>query len=652
MATPSTADEIRARYNVRGQLTPDREVALEELAERRVRSLLRRVVSDDAVHDKPNKLLQEKENYRIYEVPSDDKDTVTLKGVLLLQSSSCEEVMELLSATGAAHVRMLYSDLFGSLFTDCAVLHETSGGAAASSRSSKSRHNGGRSDSTASSITPLQTSAAYHWLMLRDLSSHLPQRDFFLRYNQTHAPDDPVASHRVGWGASVWESVELPTCEPLLSSALCRRHAFSKCGFIVEASEQSDATRVTFFLQSAADDRPWLLKAAASVRFIPSAIVNLRIRHNRFVDKRAWSSTDDCALCAQSFKLFKRQHHCRICGVSVCSKCSDVRQNAIRVCLSCLNGEDTSALWGRVHMGRKKLGASSSSVGSSSSLSYSHSWDTTVKESWTSSASSFSQSMDPTMSTSVSSARVSSLQGSESFSSCARSSAIDEFLDGDAFSTLKLKPTASMASMSSATSASGDEDDVTENTPCAYPLTYAKGNAWPDAPRPSNEDVRLARLQSLNLTQQFAKDNLQELLDLAKTSSNCPVAAVTVVTVSQSLLIAAMGLAGDHVPRDIAFEAHVIMSAEPLVVLDTQKDERFAMNPLVSTLHIRSYIGLPLVTKEGVVVGALSLGDVKTRDKVTGAELRSLQRIASRLVAKMDANNLETSHEVSGVLLL
>ncbi|GLE10146.1 hypothetical protein PINS_up022141, partial [Pythium insidiosum] len=400
----------------------DREVALEELAERRVRSLLRRVVSDDAVHDKPNKLLQEKENYRIYEVPSDDKDTVTLKGVLLLQSSSCEEVMELLSATGAAHVRMLYSDLFGSLFTDCAVLHETSGGAAASS------HLGG---------VPLAYAARPQ--------QPPPAARLLLRYNQTHAPDDPVASHRVGWGASVWESVELPTCEPLLSSALCRRHAFSKCGFIVEASEQSDATRVTFFLQSAADDRPWLLKAAASVRFIPSAIVNLRIRHNRFVDKRAWSSTDDCALCAQSFKLFKRQHHCRICGVSVCSKCSDVRQNAIRVCLSCLNGEDTSALWGRVHMGRKKLGASSSSVGSSSSLSYSHSWDTTVKESWTSSASSFSQSMDPTMSTSVSSARVSSLQGLRVRSAAALARRrSDEFLDGDAFSTLKLKPTASM----------------------------------------------------------------------------------------------------------------------------------------------------------------------------------------------------------------
>ncbi|KAJ0393968.1 hypothetical protein ATCC90586_007834 [Pythium insidiosum] len=642
MAAPTTADEVLSRYNVRAQLSHDREVALEELGERRLRSLLRRVVGDDAVNDKPNKLLQEKENYRIYEIPSDDKATVTLKGVLLLQSSSCEEVMELLSATGAAHVRSLYSDLFGSLFTDCAVLHETSGSSASSS-SSKSRHNGGRTDSTASSPTPLQSSSAYHWLMLRDLNSHLPQRDFFfLRYNQTHAPDDPVASHRVGWGASVWESVELPTCGPVLSAAECRRHAFSKCGFVVEASEQSDATRVTFFLSSAAADRPWLLKAAASVRFIPSAIVNLRIRLNRLVDKRAWASTDDCALCSQSFKLFKRQHHCRICGVSICSKCSDVRQNAIRVCLSCLNGEDTSALWGRVHMARKKLGTSSSSVGSAS---YSHSWDTTVKESWTSSASSFSHSMDP-------SSRV-SLQSSESFSSCARASALDEFLDGDSFSTLKLKTSVSMASMSSATSSVGcDEDDVTENTPYAYTLTYSKGNPWPDPPRPSNEDARLARLQSLNLTQQFAKDNLHELLDLAKTSSNCPVAAVTVVTVAQSLLVAAMGLAGDHVPRDMAFESHVIMSADPLVVLDTQKDERFAMNPLVSTLNIRSYIGLPLVTKEGIVVGALSLGDVRARDKVTGAELRSLQRIASRLVAKMDANNLEASHEVSGVLLL
>ena len=37
------------------------------------------------------------------------------------------------------------------------------------------------------------------------------------------------------------------------------------------------------------------------------------------------SSTDDCMLCHSPFSIFKRKHHCRVCGKIFCDSCSDFR---------------------------------------------------------------------------------------------------------------------------------------------------------------------------------------------------------------------------------------------------------------------------------------------------------------------------------------
>jgi GAF domain-containing protein len=183
------------------------------------------------------------------------------------------------------------------------------------------------------------------------------------------------------------------------------------------------------------------------------------------------------------------------------------------------------------------------------------------------------------------------------------------------------------------------EPPASRNLPkWGYELSYSKGNPWPDAPMPPTEAARLERIKTLNLSQHFTNTELRELLQFACSTIQCSVGAISVVAVSTSLLVTTIGLRGDQLPRDLAPDAHVLMSREPTVVLDTQLDPRFAKNPLAASTNMRFFIGVPLIVKDsGVIVGALNLIDTAPRERVKPADLKALEVVASRIINKMDS---------------
>ncbi|KDO23835.1 hypothetical protein SPRG_11267 [Saprolegnia parasitica CBS 223.65] len=169
-----------------------------------------------------------------------------------------------------------------------------------------------------------------------------------------------------------------------------------------------------------------------------------------------------------------------------------------------------------------------------------------------------------------------------------------------------------------------DADYITESSPLLYPLSFRNGNEWPDAPETAFEDLRLRKAHELDLLRR--RDEVQRYVQLACKALACPVGAITVVGGSAGLLIAKVGVGADTMPRHVMLESHAITSRSPLIVLDCRDDLRFMANPLVSRgeVGIRFYVGLPLCTSDGCVIGS----DLQAAMQVATTVMRRFEDMA------------------------
>ena len=79
-----------------------------------------------------------------------------------------------------------------------------------------------------------------------------------------------------------------------------------------------------------------------------------------------------------------------------------------------------------------------------------------------------------------------------------------------------------------------------------------------------------------------------------------PTATISLTLRDRQWLKSKIGIEVSETARDVAFCAHGILQIEPLIITDTQQDERFANNPLViGAPYIRYYAGVPLIDPDG-----------------------------------------------------
>lgn len=162
--------------------------------------------------------------------------------------------------------------------------------------------------------------------------------------------------------------------------------------------------------------------------------------------------------------------------------------------------------------------------------------------------------------------------------------------------------------------------------------------------KPIDEAARLRLLADYGVMDTAPDETLDEIVALASTICETPVALVSLVDDTRQWFKAKVGIEATQTPRDVAFCAHVIAeeSNEVFSVRDAREDARFSENPLVTKdPNVVFYAGAPLVVEGGAKLGTLCVIDRKPR------ELSKMQTQALEVLSKLVVKHLQHRRHVA-----
>ncbi|KDO34146.1 hypothetical protein SPRG_19002 [Saprolegnia parasitica CBS 223.65] len=285
-----------------------------------------------------------------------------------------------------------------------------------------------------------------------------------------------------------------------------------------------------------------------------------------------------CHVCTRNFHNFRRKHHCRVCGEVVCGNCllkkiADLPvkgKTEVKVCMSCILNQAGG--------GGNPQAPPNARMDNGPDSRYS------------------AKTVD---------ASPSMAKNSES--------------------TYRSSPPGSFVEQRSYGSAYDPSAEYN------YPLDFSWGYPWPKPPVLQGEDERLAAVRSFDILDTPPEDVFDIICDLASNALKCPIAVVALMDKDRQWFKASVGLAQTEIPRNVSFCAHTIISKEPMVVLDTLQDKRFAKNPLVTgAASIRFYAGSPIITPSGQILGTVFVFDNQPRHTCDLATLEKLSNVAMK----------------------
>ena len=180
--------------------------------------------------------------------------------------------------------------------------------------------------------------------------------------------------------------------------------------------------------------------------------------------------------------------------------------------------------------------------------------------------------------------------------------------------------------------------------------------------RPTNETERLAALYRYKILDTPPEAAFDRITTLATRLFDLPIALVSLVDESRAWFKSCIGFDAREVPRDATLCSFAVLTNEPLIIPDTQQDNRFSCNPFVqSEPGIRFYAGAPLLTQEGFTLGTLCLLDTQPHEPLSAQQQATLidlaavvvdeleLRLAAHKIAQVDAALLKITQGVATV---
>lgn len=150
------------------------------------------------------------------------------------------------------------------------------------------------------------------------------------------------------------------------------------------------------------------------------------------------------------------------------------------------------------------------------------------------------------------------------------------------------------------------------------------------------EVARIAALRELHILDTPPQECFDRITELCSRTFGCTYALISLVDEDRQWFLSRKGLDVHETPRNASFCTHTIAGGRFLMVGDALEDNRFSTHPfVVDGPRIRSYLGQPLSTGDGHLIGTLCLAD--PRPDCFGEEEVELLRIHAKTVEDLIA---------------
>lgn len=161
---------------------------------------------------------------------------------------------------------------------------------------------------------------------------------------------------------------------------------------------------------------------------------------------------------------------------------------------------------------------------------------------------------------------------------------------------------------------------------------------------PADEDQRLEALKKYNILYTEAEKNFDDITKLAAEICQTKSSVISLIDDKNQWCKSRVGTNLTLIPRDLSICAHSLTKHDEILhIPDLRLDNRFSNNPIViSEPKIVFYIGVPLVTREGYVLGTLCAFDSKPKT-LEPHQLTALKILANQVMQLLELrkNNLE-----------
>lgn len=153
-------------------------------------------------------------------------------------------------------------------------------------------------------------------------------------------------------------------------------------------------------------------------------------------------------------------------------------------------------------------------------------------------------------------------------------------------------------------------------------------------------ELRVGALASYGIMDTPPEPEFDEITRFASLICETPIACISLLDDHRQWFKSRVGCDAQETPLDFSFCAHALGSDDVMIVEDAVKDLRFCDNPMVSGEQgIRFYAGAPLITPEGIPLGAICAIDRHART-LTGKQEGTLKFLAGQTMGLLEKRRI------------